>query len=64
MVKIFLFFWILVVDSCAFGRKKLTTKAQRHEEFLDSVPSKADVNKLDNPAWPKANHQARTELCV
>jgi hypothetical protein len=28
------------------------------------VPSKADVNKLVNPAWPKANHQARTELCV
>ena len=29
-----------------------------------SAPSKADVSKLDNPAWPKANHQARTELCV
>jgi hypothetical protein len=29
-----------------------------------SVPSKANVNKLDNPAWSKANHQARTELCV
>jgi len=23
-----------------------------------------DVSKLDNPAWLKANHQARTELCV
>ncbi len=29
-----------------------------------SVPSEADVSKLDNPAWSKANHQARTELCV
>jgi len=23
-----------------------------------------DVSKLDNPVWLKANHQARTELCV
>jgi len=29
-----------------------------------SVPSKADVSKLDNPAWPKPNQQARTKLCV
>jgi hypothetical protein len=29
-----------------------------------SAPRKADVNKLDNPAWSKANHQARTELCA
>jgi hypothetical protein len=29
-----------------------------------SAPSEADVNKLDNPAWPKVSHQARTELCV
>lgn len=29
-----------------------------------SSAKKADVNKLDNPAWSKANHQARTELCV
>ncbi len=29
-----------------------------------SAPSEADVSKLDNPAWLKANHQARTELCV
>ncbi len=29
-----------------------------------SSAKKADVDKLDNPAWPKANHQARTELCV
>jgi len=28
------------------------------------APSKADVSKLDNPAWLKANNQARTELCV
>jgi hypothetical protein len=28
------------------------------------VPSKADMNKLDNPAWPKSNQQAGTELCV
>jgi len=26
------------------------------------VPSKADVDQLDNPAWPKANHRARTEF--
>jgi len=25
---------------------------------------KADVSKLDNPAWPKPNQQVRTELCV
>ena len=29
-----------------------------------SSAKKADVSKLDNPAWLKANHQARTELCV
>ena len=29
-----------------------------------SVPSKADVGKLDNPAWPKPNQQAGTELCA
>jgi hypothetical protein len=29
-----------------------------------SSAKEADVSKLDNPAWPKANHQARTELCV
>ena len=28
------------------------------------VPSEADVSKLDNPAWPKPNQQARTELCA
>ncbi len=26
-----------------------------------SAPREADVGKLDNPAWLKANHQARTE---
>jgi len=31
---------------------------------LASVPSKDDVSKLDNPARPKVNHQAGTELCV
>jgi len=29
-----------------------------------SSAKKADVSKLDNPAWLKGNHQARTELCV
>ena len=29
-----------------------------------SSAKKADVNKLDNPAWSKVNRQARTELCV
>ena len=29
-----------------------------------SAPSEADVSKLDNPAWLKVSHQARTELCV
>jgi hypothetical protein len=29
-----------------------------------SVPSEADVSKLDNPAWSKLNQQARTELCA
>jgi len=33
------------------------------EVFMSSA-KEADVNKLDNPAWLKANHQARTELCV
>jgi len=27
-----------------------------------SVPSKANIDKLDNPARPKTNHQAGTEL--
>ena len=37
-------------------------------ELADNGPSgcgcatKADVGKLANPAWPKANHRARTEL--
>ena len=26
--------------------------------------TKADVDKLANPAWSKANHRARTELCT
>ena len=25
---------------------------------------KADVDKLDNPVWPKPSQQARTELCA
>ena len=29
-----------------------------------SSAKKADVSKLDNPAWSKLNQQARTELCV
>ena len=29
-----------------------------------SSAKEADVSKLDNPAWSKANHQARTELCM
>ncbi len=29
-----------------------------------SSAKQADVGKLDNPAWLKVNHQARTELCV
>jgi len=29
-----------------------------------SSAKEADVSKLDNPAWPKSNQQARTELCV
>lgn len=26
--------------------------------------TKADVSKLDNPAWSKSNQQARTEVCA
>ena len=33
-------------------------------DILDSAPSKAVVNPLDNPAWSKVSHQARTELDV
>ncbi len=29
-----------------------------------SCATKADVGKLANPAWPKPNQQARTELCI
>jgi hypothetical protein len=29
-----------------------------------SVPSKANIDKLDNPVRPKANHPAGTELGV
>jgi len=29
-----------------------------------SSAKKADVDKLDKPAWSKLNQQARTELCV
>jgi len=38
-------------------------KAKEWWPILGSA-KKADVNKLDNPAWSKANHQTRTELCV
>jgi hypothetical protein len=33
-------------------------------DILVSVPRQAVVNQLDNPAWPKASHRARTELNV
>ena len=29
-----------------------------------SAPSKANIDKLDNPARPKTNHQAGTEPSV
>jgi len=29
-----------------------------------SSAKKADMSKLDSPAWLKANHQARTEPCA
>jgi hypothetical protein len=29
-----------------------------------SVPREADVNRLEKPTRPKANHQAGTELCT
>ena len=29
-----------------------------------SMPSEAGAIQLDNPAWSKANHQARTERCA
>ncbi len=32
--------------------------------ILVSAPSKAVVSQLDNPAWSKVSHQARTELDV
>jgi len=28
------------------------------------APRKTEVNELDKPAWPKANHRASTELCT
>ena len=31
---------------------------------LESAPSEAVENQLDNPAWPKVSHPARTELDV
>jgi hypothetical protein len=31
---------------------------------IESAPSEAVVSQLDNPAWPKVSHQARTELNV
>jgi hypothetical protein len=34
------------------------------ERMKMSSAKEADVDKLDNPAWPKANHQADTELCA
>ncbi len=41
----------------------LATCVQKKGQIMSSA-KKADVSKLDNPAWSKANHQARTELCV
>jgi hypothetical protein len=32
--------------------------------IIMSSAKEADVSKLANPAWLKANHQTRTELCV
>ena len=31
-----------------------------HGDILDSVPSKAAVSQLDNPAWSKVGHEARS----
>ena len=31
---------------------------------MESAPSEAVVNQLDNPAWSKVSHRARTELDV
>ena len=28
------------------------------------VPRETDADQPDNPAWPKADHRARTELCT
>ena len=36
----------------------------RSEGNRMSVPSKANIDKLDNPARPKTNHQAGTEPSV
>jgi hypothetical protein len=38
-------------------------KMQKTQTFY-SAPSEAGADKLDNPAWPKPNQQARTELCT
>jgi hypothetical protein len=33
-------------------------------DILVCAPSEAVVSQLDNPAWSKVSHQARTELNV
>ena len=36
----------------------------KFKEKKMSVPSEANIDKLDNPARPKTNHQAGTEPSV
>jgi hypothetical protein len=40
------------------------TEVLRGGVKMESAPSEAVVSQLDNPAWPKVSHEARTELNV
>jgi hypothetical protein len=52
-----------MIDGSAMTNKIETRKRIVGGRKMSSA-KEADVSKLDNPAWSKVNHQARTDLCV
>jgi hypothetical protein len=75
--KVMVFASSIEDDGVLFFTRKLSISAKKGyvigyvsgkigvcSDKMESASSKAVVNQLDNPAWPKVSHQARTELNV
>jgi len=54
----------LVIDPRRIGMSLCSIFKKRKEGNIMSVPSKANIDKLDNPARSKTNPQAVTEPSV